>query len=289
MLRIMGLRVLRLLGAFAASLFAASAYAAVPVDGAIGMQPPATELAQEVVNFHTMLLVIITAIVVFVTLLLLWVLVRYNRKSNPVPKTFSHNTPIEIAWTVIPVFILAAIAVVSFPLLFKQESVPTADESQIVDVKVYGRQWYWSYIYGSGDDEIYFDSNMIQDADLAPGQIAKLSVNNPMVVPAGKYIRLSISASDVIHAWAIPAFAVKVDAIPGRLNQIWFKVDEPGVFYGQCSELCGVNHAFMPIEVRVLPQEQYDTWLERVAESPAAGNEYLQSVQPLAAQVASAQ
>ncbi len=285
----MGLRVLRLLGAFAASLFAASAYAAVPVDGAIGMQPPATELAQEVVNFHTMLLVIITAIVVFVTLLLLWVLVRYNRKSNPVPKTFSHNTPIEIAWTVIPVFILAAIAVVSFPLLFKQESVPTADESQIVDVKVYGRQWYWSYIYGSGDDEIYFDSNMIQDADLAPGQIAKLSVNNPMVVPAGKYIRLSISASDVIHAWAIPAFAVKVDAIPGRLNQIWFKVDEPGVFYGQCSELCGVNHAFMPIEVRVLPQEQYDTWLERVAESPAAGNEYLQSVQPLAAQVASAQ
>lgn len=289
MLRIMGLRVLRLLGAFAASLFAASAYAAVPVDGAIGMQPPATELAQEVVNFHTMLLVIITAIVVFVTLLLLWVLVRYNRKSNPVPKTFSHNTPIEIAWTVIPVFILAAIAVVSFPLLFKQESVPTADESQIVDVKVYGRQWYWSYIYGSGDDEIYFDSNMIQDADLAPGQIAKLSVNNPMVVPAGKYIRLSISASDVIHAWAIPAFAVKVDAIPGRLNQIWFKVDEPGVFYGQCSELCGVNHAFMPIEVRVLPQEQYDTWLERVAESPAVGNEYLQSVQPLAAQVASAQ
>lgn len=285
----MGLKVLKILGAFAASLFATAAYAAVPVSGGIGMQPPATDIAREVVDFHTLLVAVISSIVVFVTLLLIWVVLRYNRKANPVPKTFSHNTPIEIAWTVIPVFILAVIAVTSFPLLFKQESVPAVDESQIVDVKVYGRQWYWSYIYGSGDDEIYFDSNMIQDADLGPGQIAKLSVNNPMVVPAGKYIRLSISASDVIHSWAIPAFATKVDAVPGRLNQIWFKVDEPGVFYGQCSELCGVNHAFMPIEVRVLPNEQYETWLERVSESPAAGNEYLQSVQPLASQVASAQ
>ena len=285
----MRLKIIKLLGAVVAMLVGASAYAAVPASGAIGMQPPATDIAQDVVHFHTMLVMIITAIVIFVTLLLIWVMVRYNRKANPVPKTFSHNTPIEIAWTVIPVFILAAIAVVSFPLLFKQESVPAVDESQIVDVKVYGRQWYWSYIYGSGDDEIYFDSNMIQDADLAPGQIAKLSVNNPMVVPVDKYIRLSISASDVIHAWAIPGFAVKVDAIPGRLNQIWFKANEPGAYYGQCSELCGVNHAFMPIEVRVLPQEQYETWLERVAESTGAGNEYLQSVQPLSSQVASAQ
>ncbi len=269
--------------------FAGAAYAAVPVEGAFGMQPPATDLAKEVVEFHTLLLWIITAIVIFVTILLLYVMVRFNRKANPVPKTFSHNTPIEIAWTVIPVIILAAIAVVSFPLLFKQESVPAVAETEIVDVKVYGRQWYWSYIYGAGDDEVYFDSNMVQDADLGPGQIAKLSVNNPMVVPVGKYVRLSISASDVIHAWTIPAFAVKVDAVPGRLNQIWFKVDEPGVFYGQCSELCGVNHAFMPIEVRVLPQEQYETWLERVSESTTAGNEYLQSVQPLASQVASAQ
>lgn len=284
----MRLKVLNLLGAVAPILAGSAAHAAVPVDGAIGMQPPATDLAKEVVDFHTLLLLIISAIVVFVTLLLIWVMVRYNRRANPVPRTFSHNTPIEIAWTVIPVFILAAIAVVSFPLLFKQENVPAVDESEIVDVKVYGRQWYWSYIYGSGDDEIYFDSNMIQDADLGPGQIAKLSVNNPMVVPVDKYIRLSITASDVIHAWAIPGFALKVDAIPGRLNQIWFKANEPGVYYGQCSELCGVNHAYMPIEVRVLPQEQYETWLERVAESTGAGNEYLQSVQPLASQVASA-
>lgn len=285
----MGLKLFNIFGAFVAMMFAASAYAAVPVDGGIGFQPPATDLAREVHDFHNLLLWIIGFITVFVTLLLVWVVVRYNRRANPVPKTFSHNTPIEIAWTVIPVLILAVIAFRSFPLLFAQEEIPAVAESEVVDVKVYGRQWYWSYIYGSGDDEIYFDSNMIQDADLQPGQVAKLSVNNPMVVPAGKYVRLSITASDVIHAWTIPAFAVKTDAVPGRINQIWFKVDEPGVFYGQCSELCGVNHAFMPIEVRVLPQQQYDTWLERVAESTNAGNEYLQSVQPLVSQVALAQ
>lgn len=287
--RIMGSKIFKLVGLSVILSSLASAYAAVPVEGGLGFQPPATELAQEVHDFHNLLLWIIGFITLFVTVLLIWVMVRYNRRANPVPKTFSHNTPIEIAWTVIPVLILAVIAFKSFPLLFKQEEIPNVAESEIVDVKTYGRQWYWSYIYGSGDDEIYFDSNMIQDADLQPGQVAKLSVNNPMVVPAGKYIRLSVTASDVIHAWTIPAFAVKVDAIPGRLNQIWFKVDEPGVFYGQCSELCGINHAFMPIEVRVLPQEQYETWLERVSESTAAGNEYLQTVQPLAAQVASAE
>ena len=257
----MGLKVLKILGAFAASLFATAAYAAVPVSGGIGMQPPATDIAREVVDFHTLLVVVISSIVVFVTLLLIWVVLRYNRKANPVPKTFSHNTPIEIAWTVIPVFILAVIAVTSFPLLFKQETVPAVDESQIVDVKVYGRQWYWSYIYGSGDDEIYFDSNMIQDADLGPGQIAKLSVNNPMVVPAGKVVRVVVTAADVLHAFAVPAFGVKIDAVPGKLNEIWFKVDEPGIYFGQCSELCGARHGFMPIEVNVLPQDEFDAWL----------------------------
>lgn len=285
----MGLKVFKIVGLLLTALASASAYAAVPVEGGLGFQPAATELAREVDSFHMMLLWIIGFITLFVTVLLLWVMIRYNRRANPVPKTFSHNTPIEIAWTVIPVLILAVIAFRSFPLLFDQETLPEVADSEIVDVKVYGRQWYWSYIYGSGDDEIYFDSNMIQDADLQPGQVAKLSVNNPMVVPEDKYIRLSVTASDVIHSWTIPAFAVKIDAIPGRLNQIFFKPEEPGVYYGQCSELCGVNHAYMPIEVRVLPQEQYETWLERVAESTNAGNEYLQSVQPLAPQVALAQ
>jgi cytochrome c oxidase subunit 2 len=158
-----------------------------------------------------------------------------------------------------------------------------------VDVKVYGRQWYWSYIYGSGDNTLEFDSNMLPDEKSAPLGLRQLAVDNPMVVPAGKHIRLSISASDVIHSWALPAFSIKMDAVPGRLNQSWFKVDEPGVFFGQCSELCGRRHAYMPIEVRVLPQDQYDRWLQLAATSMTEARAYLDQVQPLSTQLASLQ
>ncbi len=279
------------LGALAlASAGAASAQTpGQPVDGAIWMQPAMTETAQMVHDFHAMLMWIITGITVFVMALLLWVMVRYNRKANPVARKFSHNTAVEIAWTVLPVLILVAIAFKSFPLLYAEEVMPDVAETEVVDVKVYGRQWFWSYIYGEGDEALEYDSNMVPADMLKPGQVPQLSVDNPMVVPASKYIRVSVSASDVIHSFAMPAAAIKIDAVPGRLNQVFFKIDTPGVYYGQCSELCGVRHAYMPIELRVLPQAQYEEWLKRASTSISDARAYLDQVQPLTApQVASA-
>jgi cytochrome c oxidase subunit 2 len=261
-----------------------------PTPEAIMMQPAVTETAQMVHDFHDSVLVIITAITIFVMLLMIWVMIRYNRRANPKPRQFSHNTAIEIAWTVLPVLVLIFIAYKSFPLLYREEVMPQVAESEVVDVKVYGRQWFWSYIYGEGDKEVSYDSNLIPDEKIDPakGQVPKLSVDNPMVVPAGKYIRVSVSASDVIHSFAMPSFAIKIDAVPGRLNQVWFKVDRPGVYYGQCSELCGVRHAYMPIEIRVLPLDQYNTWLQRAAVSTSEARTYLDQVQSPAAQVAMA-
>lgn len=276
-----------------ASLVATGSASAAPTPGGIDFQTPVTDTAKAVHAFHVEVLVIITVITVFVTALLLWVVVRYNRRANPTPRKFSHNTIVEILWTVVPVIILVFIAYKSFPLLYDQDVFPAdVAEEEIVDIKVYGRQWFWSYIYGEGDDTVEYDSNMIPDANInaAKGQITRLSTDNPMVAPAGKYVRLSITASDVIHAWAMPQFALKVDAVPGRLNQLWFKVDQPGAYYGQCSELCGQSHSAMPIELRILPQDQYDEFLRRAATSASEARAYLDQVQPLGpTQVAAAQ
>lgn len=266
-----------------AAMCAAGAAFATPVPGGINFQPPATDVARNVQSFHNDVLIIITAITIFVTLLLFWVVLRYNKRANPKAKQFSHNTLVEILWTTIPVLILVFIAYRSFPLLYEQDVMPDVAEEEIVDIKIYGRQWFWSYIYGEGDNVVEFDSNMVPENEIQPGQIIQLSVDNPMVAPAGRYVRLSISASDVIHSWAMPQFALKVDAVPGRLNQLWFKADEAGVYYGQCSELCGQRHAYMPIELRILPQAQYDAWLAAAAVSPADARAYLDQVQPLAA------
>lgn len=270
---------------------------AAPTPGGIDFQNPVTETAKRVVGFHNEVLIIITVITAFVTLLLLWVIVRYNKRANPTPKKFSHNTLVEILWTVVPVLILVFIAYRSFPLLYDQDVMFGDDrkkvaEADVVDIKVYGRQWFWSYIYGEGDNALEFDSTMIpgDQIDPAKGQIRQLSVDNPMVAPASRYVRLSISATDVIHAWAMPPFMIKVDAVPGRLNQLWFKADEAGVYYGQCSELCGDRHSGMPIELRVLPQDQYDEWLRRASASLSDARAYLDQVQPpTRAQVAAAQ
>ena len=275
-----------------ASLLAAAPAFAVPVPGGIDFQRPVTAVAKEVHSFHLEVLIIITVITLFVTALLLWVVVRYNKKANPTPKKFSHNTLVEILWTVIPVMILVVIAYRSFPLLYEQDVMPDVPEAQVVDIKVYGRQWFWSYIYPTGaDSTVEYDSNMIRDEniDTSKGQIRRLSVDNPMVAPVNRYVRLSISASDVIHAFAMPQFAIKVDAVPGRLNQLWFNAEEPGIYYGQCSELCGAAHSAMPIELRILPQDQYDEWLRRAATSMTDAKAYLDQVQPAPAQVASAQ
>jgi cytochrome c oxidase subunit 2 len=276
-----------------ASLILTGTASAAPTPGGIDFQTPATETAERVVAFHNEVLIIISIITAFVMVLLLIVIVRYNRRANPVPKKFSHNTLVEILWTVVPVLILVFIAYRSFPLLYEQDVMPAVDEKEVVDIKVYGRQWYWSYIYGQGDNAVEYDSTMIPHDQIneAKGQIPQLSVDNPMVAPAGRYVRLSVSATDVIHAWAMPPFMLKVDAVPGRLNQLWFKTDKAGIYYGQCSELCGDRHSGMPIELRILPQDQYDEWLKRAATSMQDAHAYLDQVQPLpvAAQVAAAQ
>jgi cytochrome c oxidase subunit II len=278
-----------------ASLIATGSAWAAPTSGALSFQPPATDTAKEVQSFHNEILIIITVIMVFVTLLLAWVCIRYNKRANPVPKKFSHNTVVEILWTVVPVLILVFIAYRSFPLLYEEDVMPNVPEDQIVDIKVYGKQWAWVYQYGTGENVKEYESDIIRAKDINPekGQIEQLSVNYPMVAPAGKYVRLSISAYDVIHAFAMPQFALKVDAVPGRLNQLWFKTDLPGVYYGQCSELCGKGHGYMPIELRILPEAQYNEWLTHARKSDDEARAYLDSVQPLppttATKVAAAQ
>lgn len=277
----------KLLALGCASLLAAGAAAAQPTPGGLNFQEPVTETGRNVMNFHNEVLIIITLITVFVTALLAWVIIRYNKRANPTPRKFSHNTLVEIIWTVGPVLILVYIAFKSFPLLYEQDVMPPVAEEEIVDIKVYGHQWYWRYLYGEGEEVTEIESRLVPTDSLRPGQIELLSVDNPMVAPVSRYVRLSITAQDVIHAWAMPPFGLKTDAIPGRLNQLWFNADQPGIYFGQCSELCGANHAYMPIELRILPQDQYDEWLRRVATSASEARAYLDQVQPpTAAQVA---
>lgn len=240
-------------------LFATGAvFASEPLPGQTYFQPAATPVMQEVEHLHDFLMVICTGIVVFVVSLLAYVCLRYNAKANPIPATFSHNVLIEIIWTVIPVILLIFIAIPSFRALHYAEKIPPAD----LTVKVVGYQWYWHYAYpDNGGFE--FDSNMIADKDLQPGQKRLLEVDNRILIPAGKVVRFVITAADVIHSFAVPSFGIKTDAVPGKINETWIKVDKPGVYCGQCSELCGVNHGFMPIAVEVVSEEEFEAWVAK--------------------------
>lgn len=209
----------------------------------------------QITDFHNYVTAIIIAITLFVLALMIIVMVRFNEKSNPEPSRTSHNTLLEVAWTVIPIFILVAIAIPSFRLLFAQYDFPKAD----VSITATGAQWYWSYEYP--DENIAFDSIMVPDANLKPGQPRLLTVDNEVVVPVGANVVVGLKSNDVIHDWAVPSFGIKLDAVPGRLQQTWFRAEKEGWFYGQCSELCGRNHAFMPIAIRVVSQEEYDAWV----------------------------
>lgn len=225
----------------------------------IGLMPAATEHMQEIHDFHNLLLVIITVISAFVLGLLLWVMVRYNARVNPKPATWSHNTLIEVVWTIIPVVILGLIVVPSIRLLYAGDVVPANVD---LTVKAIGHQWYWSYEYPD-QGNFTFDALMLSDEDATKaGEPRLLGVDNRVVVPIGKTVRMIITSQDVIHSWAIPAFGAKVDGVPGKLNETWFKAEREGVFYGQCSELCGAKHAFMPIAVEVVSQERFDQWIE---------------------------
>tara|TARA_R110002094_G_scaffold160958_5_gene146209 strand:+ start:432 stop:1355 length:924 start_codon:yes stop_codon:yes gene_type:complete len=262
-----------------------------PVDREMGFQPAVTRLAQDIHDLDWLILVIITAITLFVTGLIGWVIVRYNRKRNPVSATFTHHTPVEIAWTVGPILILVLIGAYSLPILFRQQEIPQAD----ITIKAIGNQWYWSYEYV--DEGFGFDSymigapatltaeeedagavaNMLNDVMIAKLEAAGytrdewlLATDTAVVVPVGKTIVMQVTASDVIHAWTIPAFGVKQDGVPGRLAELWFSADQEGVFFGQCSELCGQAHSYMPITVKVVSEAAYNNWLGNAKEEYAA-------------------
>nr|WP_271188733.1 cytochrome c oxidase subunit II [Ancylobacter dichloromethanicus] len=233
----------------------------------INLQGAASPVMESMHSFHTFLLVIIVAVVLLVLVLLVVVMMRFNEKANPVPSRTTHHTLIEVAWTVVPVLILVAIAIPSFRLLFHQLDLPQAD----MTVKVTGHQWYWSYEYPDNGG-FSFDSLMVATEDLKPGQPRLLAVDNEVVVPVNKIVRIQVTAADVIHSFALPSFGVKIDALPGRLNESWFQATKEGVYYGQCSELCGKDHAFMPIAIRVVSEEEFAGWVEKAKQEFAAAD-----------------
>ncbi|UWQ29610.1 MULTISPECIES: cytochrome c oxidase subunit II [unclassified Leisingera] len=240
-----------------------------PVDGGLNFQPAATSLADGLQKLDYMILVIITVICVFVAGLMLYAIVRFNKRANPTPAKFTHHTPVEIAWTIIPILVLVFIGSFSLPQLFAQQEIPKAD----ITIKVTGYQWYWGYEYT--DHEFGFESFLLPKDQLAANGYAEdewlLATDTAVVVPSGKTVVMQVTAADVIHSWTIPAFGVKQDAVPGRLAELWFNVDEgkEGIYFGQCSELCGKDHAYMPITVKVVTQAEYDAWLEGAKEEYA--------------------
>jgi cytochrome c oxidase subunit 2 len=228
--------------------------------GQIGFQPPVTEIARYIEWFHNdFLLPMTAAISLFVLGLLIYVVVRFNEKANPTPSKTTHNTAIEVAWTIIPIILLVIMAMPSFRLLTKELEIPPAD----LTIKVTGIQWNWEYSYPQDKDQsgFTFDSYIKSDKELGKDDIRLLAVDNEAVVPVGKIVKVIVTAKDVIHSFVVQSFGIRVDAVPGRLNETWFKADREGVYYGQCSKLCGKDHAFMPIAFRVVSEEKYEAWL----------------------------
>ena len=240
------------------------------------MQPPASPQMERLHWFHDhILLVVITGITIFVLVLLVWVVLRYNAKANPVPSKVTHNVPLEIVWTLVPVLILLAVAIPSFQLLFYLDRMP---EKLDMTLKVSGYQWGWAYTYPDHGD-IEFNADYILDEELDQyipnGQGRRLlETYNPVVLPVGKDIQVIVTASDVLHAWTVPAFGTKKDAVPGRLNEIWFHIKEPGIYSGQCSEICGIRHAYMPISVYAVPEDEFNAWTECVKGDEAGKTDF---------------
>ena len=254
-------------GILIASAGAAFAGLGQPTPWQIDMQDSASPVMDNITSFNVFLFWITTAIAVFVLALLAIIIIRFNARAHPIPSRTTHNTPLEIMWTIIPVIILVAIAVPSFRLLFLELDVPKPD----LTVKATGKQWYWSYAYpDNGNFE--FDSTFVADKDLKPGQPRLLTVDNELVVPVNKIVHVLVTGADVIHSFTVPSFGIRIDAVPGRLNDTWFKATREGTFYGQCSELCGTDHAFMPVVVRVVSANDFNTWVAQ-AKQKFAGAE----------------
>ena len=256
-----------------ATILSTHAWANQPKNWQLGFQDSASQGMTEIVSFHNnILLPIIIAITVFVLFLMIYTCIRFRESKNPVPSKTTHNVAVEVLWTLIPCLILIVMAVPSFKLLYKQDTIPKVD----VTIKAVGYQWYWGYEYP--DENIIFESYMIKEDELKENQPRLLTVDNEIVVPVNKVVKVLITANDVLHAWALPSFGVKRDAVPGRINETWFKAEKVGTYYGQCSELCGIQHAFMPITVRVVTDEEYAQWLTeakmKFANEPITENEY---------------
>ena len=256
-----------------ATIYSTSVLANQPKQWQLGFQDSASQSMTEIVSFHNnILLPIIIAISVFVLFLMIYTCIRFRASKNPNPSKTTHNVAVEVLWTLIPCLILIVMAVPSFKILYKQDTIPKVD----VTIKAVGYQWYWGYEYP--DENIIFESYMIKEEDLKENQPRLLTVDNEVVVPVNKVVKVLITANDVLHAWALPSFGVKRDAVPGRINETWFKAEKVGTYYGQCSELCGIEHAFMPITVKVVTDEEYAIWLAeakmKFANEPITENEY---------------
>lgn len=241
---------------FLLSFLSPSAYASAPAPWEIYLQNPASPIMERLYFFHDFLLAITFGIVLVVFGLLAYVALRFNAKANPTPAKFSHNILIEIIWTIIPIIILVIIAVPSFKILKFEEEFPEAE----LTIKVAGYQWYWNYTYPDHGN-FSFDSYMVPDSELKPGQKRLLEVDNRLVIPENTVVKFLITGADVIHSFAVPALGIKMDGVPGRVNETWTKVSKKGIYYGQCSELCGVNHGFMPIALEVVGKDEFEAWV----------------------------
>ncbi len=261
----LGASVAGLAGALGA---AGAAVAQQPTDWEVDFQTALSPSMERIVDFNLMVTIIIVIITAFVFGLMAWIVIRYNKKRNPVPSKTTHNTMLEVIWTVVPVIILLVIAVPSFRLLYFTDKVADAD----MTLKAIGHQWYWSYEYPDHGD-FTFDAIMLEEDELEEGQPRLLATDEAVVLPVGAKIRLLTTADDVIHSWAIPAFGVKMDSVPGRVNETWFQINREGTYYGQCSELCGTLHGFMPIMIEAVSQEEFDAWVEFAREEYASAND----------------
>ena len=267
------MRHLAKLGAAAAGVIGAlgavgAAVAQQPTDWEVDFQTALSPSMERIVEFNLMVTIIIVIISAFVLGLMAWIVVRYNKKRNPTPSKTTHNTLLEVVWTVVPVIILLIIAVPSFRLLYYTDRIEEAD----MTLKAIGHQWYWSYEYPDHGD-FTFDALMLEDDELEEGQPRLLATDEAVVLPVGAKIRLLTTADDVIHSWAVPALGVKMDSVPGRVNETWFQINREGMYYGQCSELCGTLHGFMPIMIEAVSQEDFDAWVEMAREEFAAAGE----------------
>lgn len=270
-----GLAALAMLALNVAGIAMGGACAAEPQPWEMGMQPPASLTAERMESFHALVLWIITAIALLVLALLIYVMWRFRASRNPVPAKRAHNTIIEVLWTVIPIMVLVIIAIPSFKLLYYADTTPPSK----LTVKAVGHQWYWSYEYP--DSKVAFDSQLIDDDSLKPGQIRLLDVDNRLVLPVNTYVRVLVASDDVIHAWVVPALGVQINAVPGRLNETWVNIEREGVYYGQCTQLCGVNHGFMPIAIEAVSEDAFAKWLQsqkKAAQDGPAGREPVRAV-----------